>query len=129
MAIPAAKILHVEDDEELREHTRIVLTKLAGYTVCQAANVAQARRELADQQFDLVICDGWLVKRSLFPNAPAEGADLAAELVNAGKNAIIVSSDDEAKRPGVPFVHKDNWGDPSHMCEIVAQALNSSANH
>jgi CheY-like chemotaxis protein len=52
----AKRILIVDDDPDIRQSTRMVLTK-AGYEVLEAAGRQEAERQLAAGKVDLIILD------------------------------------------------------------------------
>lgn len=85
-----ARILHVEDDESLTQLVNELLCDEAD--VVAAHTLAQARRRLSDEQYDLVILDITL--------GDGSGLDLLPQLRQAGRRAppVILYSASEASR-------------------------------
>lgn len=77
----AKRILVVDDDPDLREATKVILSG-AGYEVSLADSAADARRKLADEKIDLILLD-------VMMETETEGFHLAYEIRRDSKLADI----------------------------------------
>ncbi|GHA87565.1 CHASE3 domain-containing protein [Cognatilysobacter bugurensis] len=105
-------VLHVEDDADLRE---LVRTLLAGeaLTLHSAADLAQARRELAQRHHDLVILD------LMLPDG--DGAELLPELGAARPpTPVIIFSAQDAPLPDSRVVLRRLVKSRSDAAELAA---------
>ena len=82
-----ARVLVVDDDDGIRELVRTVLD-IEGHRVCVASSVAQARWQLANGPFDLVVTDLRL--------ADGSGFDLLDDLQ---ETAVVVMSGTDSTEP------------------------------
>ena len=115
MSTTNARILIVDDDAELRANVCAYLEQ-HGISVAQAGNAAQADREIAAGEFDLVVLDVMM---------PGEdGLSLCRRLVDAHGPAVIMLSamSDEVDRiVGLELGADDYLGKPCNPRELLAR--------
>jgi CheY-like chemotaxis protein len=114
-----AKILWLDDNDTLLESIKDNLGEIHGHDITGVTKISHAIEELSGFHFDLVVCDGDLVRNG-------DGADFAAQLKeqfqreNWKTKIAICSADPRNRREGVPF--KDKM-DSQPLHEFVASVL------
>lgn len=121
----AKRILVVDDDRATR-HLIHGLLKKAGYSVAEAANGADALKELERKAYDLVLLDVWMPEMT--------GPELLARLRSAGHSPrVIVMTSDETpetilkvvREQAFQYVHKPV--EPATLRDLVGRALAAPA--
>lgn len=111
----AARILVVEDDRQLAHLLQEQLT-LAGYAPAVASTLAEARAQLADGVFELVLLD---------LNLPdGDGLDLAAEVAEDATTQLLMltaRSDIESRVAGLYAGASDYLTKPFSVAELLAR--------
>jgi DNA-binding NtrC family response regulator len=79
------RVLFVEDDAALRRAWTRRATRVPDLALLTRATVADARAALAEEAFDLVICDYHLVGETT--------ADLVRELAGAGQAVVVLTGE------------------------------------
>lgn len=93
------RILYVERPDKFRDNLSAVW-RVYGYDVVVADTIAEALQQTIANHFDRIVCGGD-VERS------GDGADMAKQLADAGKNVVIFAHDPKRLgRPGVRFADK-----------------------
>lgn len=98
-------VLHAEDESLWRFCVEDLLGS-EGIKIISCDSLEEAKEVFASQHFDAIICDGTI-------NAMNDGLEWAAELHEAGHNAIILSGRRVSSKISskIPYINKMFWSD------------------